>query len=517
MFRDESTKVIQKAHAQWGVQDSPDGSEASGSSPTSTSPTSSLGGRTRTSFTESVSSGSPVSPDGSRLTATRVPREVHATLVDRAVQFYLEHYVIGLPDEAKAGKDLRQEPWVFSTVTRDSMAAVGLASQSNLTGDKELMALGRQQYGLALQGTAFGLRDIQGLDVGIYLRAIVMLGMFEIVGGDGLPTMGAQTHIMGGAALMRSILPFFQTSPDGLRGLVQLCFSMVSTVMCSVQQLSPEPNIMIPTSPVPSMAEGVLPPTFLELITLSRSRASAEDMPAAELINIVSRFVQLSAVVRSRLLKDRQPEACGIIRQALEIEVQLDTWEGRQQQGVWAFTEERADHGFFPPGTVFEDSFHTYTNMWTARVWTNYRFARILVNQLLLECVDRFPSSSLHLIKPAQQRRAYDVIKRIARDTLVSISTHYRHPGLDHTHREYFDKTKGGAGIGAAQIPTLLFQIKVAGAAPGVPHKSWEWALAMLRTMWADTGMLQAKRLSELLAKVKEETRTAVFIKWEDE
>lgn len=180
MFRDESTKVIQKAHAQWGVQDSPDGSEASGSSPTSTSPTSSLGGRTRTSFTESVSSGSPVSPDGSRLTATRVPREVHATLFDRAVQFYLEHYVIGLPDEAKAGKDLRQEPWVFSTVTRDTMAAVGLASQSNLTGDKELMALARQQYGLALQGTAFGLRDIQGLDVGVYLRAIVMLGMFEV-------------------------------------------------------------------------------------------------------------------------------------------------------------------------------------------------------------------------------------------------------------------------------------------------------------------------------------------------
>jgi len=336
------------------------------------------------------------------------------------------------------------------------------------------------------------------------------------VGGDGLPTMGAQTHIMGGAALMRSILPFFQASPDGLRGLVQLCFSMVATVMCSVQQLSPEPNIMIPTSPVPSMAEGILPPTFLEFITLSRSMASADDMPAAELINIVSRFVQLSAVVRSRLLKDGQPEACGIIRQALEIEVQLDTWEGRQQ-GVWAFTEERADRGFFPPGTVFEDSFHTYANMWTARVWTNYRFARILVNQLLLESVDRFPLSSLHLFKAAQQRRSYDVIKRIARDTLVSIPTHYRHPGLDHTHREYFDKTKGGAGIGAAQIPTLLFQIKVAGAAPGVPHKSWAWALAMLRTMWADTGMLQAKRLSDLLAKVKEETRTTVFIKWEDE
>ncbi|KAK0646222.1 hypothetical protein B0T16DRAFT_328227 [Cercophora newfieldiana] len=517
MFRDESAKVVQKAHAQWGVQDSSDGSEASGSSPTSTSPTSSLGGRTRSSFTESVGPGSPVSPDGSRLAMARVPKEIQSTLVDRAVQFYLEHYVIGLPDEAKAGQELRQEPWVYSTTTRDTMAAVGLASQANLTGDKELMVLARQQYGLALQGTAFGLRDIHGLDIGVYLRAIVMLGMFEIVGGDGLPTKGAQTHIMGGAALMKSLLPFFQASPDGVRGLIQLCFSMSATVMCSVQQLSPEPNTMIPTQPVPSMAEGILPPSFIEFTMLGSSLASLEDMPAAELLDLISRFVRLSAFVRSRLFKDGQPETFGIIQNALELEEQLGDWERRQECGVWAFTEERAEKNYFPPETVFEDSYHTYANMWTARAWTNYRFARILVNQLLLESVEHFPSSSLPLVPAAKQQQSFDVIRRIARDTFVSIPTHYRHPRLDHTHREHFDKTKGGAGIGSAQIPTLLFQIKVAGAAPGVPHSYWAWALAMMRTMWADTGMLQAKRLSDLLAKVREEPpKTTVFIKWED-
>ncbi|KAK4455939.1 white-opaque regulator 1 [Podospora aff. communis PSN243] len=517
MFRDESAKVVQKAHAQWGVQDSPDDSEASGSSPTSTSPTSSAGGRTRSSFTESVSSGSPVSPDGRSLAATRVPKEIRSTLVDRAVQFYLEHYVIGLPDEARAGQELRQEPWVFSTITRDTMAAVGLASQSNLTGDKDLMVLARQQYGLALQGTAFGLKDIQGLDIGVYLRAIVMLGMFEIVGGDGLPTKGAQTHIMGGAALMKSLLPFFQASPDGLRGLIQLCFSMVATVMCSVQQLSPEPNILVPTQPVPSMAEGILPPSFVEFAALGSSMASPEDMPGAELLNLISRFVQLSAYVRSRLFKDGQPEAFGIMRNALDIEQRLEDWE-RRQEGIWTFTEERAEKDFFPPGTVFEDCYHTYANMWTARAWTNYRFARILVNQLLLESVEHFPSTSLPLVPAAQQRRSYDTIKRVARDTFVSIPTHYRHPRLNQVHRGHFERTKGGAGIGAAQIPTLLFQLKVAGAAPGVPHSYWSWALDMMRTIWADTGMLQAKRLSDLLVKVREEPpQTTVFIKWEDE
>jgi len=337
----------------------------------------------------------------------------------------------------------------------------------------------------------------------------------QIVGGDGQPTKGAQTHIMGGAALMRSILPFFQASPDGVRGILQLCFSMLATVSCSIQQLSPEPNLVIPTLPVASMAEGMLPPEFFDLVNLCSSTVTAEDLPGAQLANVLSQFVQLVAFVRSRLFKDGQPETFAMIRQALEMEERLDDWE-RRQDGIWGCVEERADEGTFPRDAVFEGCYHTYANMWTARVWTNYRFARILTGQLLLENVDRFPSSSLPLISVGRQRQLYETIKRVARDTLVSVPTHYRHPRLDHKQCVYFDKTKGGAGIGAAQIPTLLFQIKVAGAAPGIPHSYHEWALSMIETIWADTGMLQAKRLSELLAKSRSDSRSRLLAKLED-
>ncbi|KAK5654099.1 hypothetical protein OQA88_7530 [Cercophora sp. LCS_1] len=516
MFRDESTKVIQKAHAQWGVLESSENGDASGSSPTSSSP-SSQSSRSRASIASSASSTSPISPDGGRLVPARVPREVQATSVDRAVQFYLEHYVIGLPDEARTGQELHQERWVFSPTTRDVMAAVGFASQSNLTGNKELMALARQQYGIALRGTASSLHSANPQDLDISIRAVVMLGMFEIVRDDGLPTKGAQTHIMGGAALMRNLLPFFQSSPEGLRGLLQLCFSMVATVMCSVQQLSPEPNVMIPTCPVPSMGQGILPPTFFEQISFGSTMATAEDMPSAELIGLLSRFVQLSARVRSQLLKDGQPETASVLREALDIEKHLDSWE-RNQAGIWVVVEEQVEGDFFPADAVFEGSYHAYADMWTARVWTNYRFARILVNQLLLEAIERFPGSSLPIVSAEQQQKSYDVIKRVSRDTLVSIPTHYRHPRLKRQHRELIEKTRGGAGIGAAQIPTLLFQLKVAGAAPGVPYKNWAWALAMIRTIWADTGMLQARRLGDLLEKSREgNLPSTVFVKVEEE
>ena len=336
---------------------------------------------------------------------------------------------------------------------------------------------------------------------------------FQIVRGEG--AKAAQTHIMGGAALMRSFLPFFQHSQLGLQGLLQLCFSMVATVQTSIQQLSPEPNVMVPIHPVANTGEEVLPSAIFDWIALSGTMISTPDVPAAELINMLSRFVQMSAFVRSHVLHDGRPETFGMIREALDMERQLAEWEANQE-GIWAVTEERADDGFFPPDAVFEGCYHVYMDMWTARVWTNYRWARIMVNQLLIESVDRFPASSLSLLSTAQQRASLATIARVARDTLVSTPTHYRHPRLKPVHREFFDKTRGGAGIGAGQIPTLLFQLKVAGGAPGVPRSYFEWALAMMETIFADTGMIQARRLAEQLAKAREPGGARVFVKRED-
>ena len=180
MFRDESTKVRQKAHAQWGVQDSYESGEASGSSPTSISPSTITSGRSRRSVASSSSSGPPTPPETWQSVATRVPKALDAAVVDKAVQFYLEHYVIGLPDEARVAQELQKDEWVFSPTTRDIMAAVGFASLSNLTGDKDSMVMARTHYGRALQHTVSSLGNPQPAEIPITIRAVVMLGMFEV-------------------------------------------------------------------------------------------------------------------------------------------------------------------------------------------------------------------------------------------------------------------------------------------------------------------------------------------------
>lgn len=307
---------------------------------------------------------------------------------------------------------------------------------------------------------------------------------------------------MGAASIISRYLPFPHSAAEGPRGLLQLCFSMVALKQSSLQHSSLEPNVLIPTHPEPH-CEGPFPETFFDWVLISDRTVVEPDRPSADLIKLLVRFCQLSALVRSQLLLDGQARTAHVIREALGINEELESWE-RRQEGTWAFVEERVD-GFFPPEAVLEGCYHVYDNTYNARAWNHYRWARILVNQLLLEIVDRLPLRSASLISAEQQRRSLECIRRLARDTLVSIPTHYRHPKLQPVHWDYFDKTKAGAVIGASGIHTLLFEIKVAGCAPGVPDRYRVWALNIMETVFRDTGMFQATVLAGFARKVVEQ------------
>lgn len=179
MFRDESTKVIQKAHAQWGVAEASGLGGPSGSSSPSTSP-STAGSRPSVSEAAVLRLGYLTGTDPRSFPGRSLPREICATVVEKAIQFYIEHYVIGLPDEPRVGQELQERRWVHARATRDAMAAVGLAGLSNLTGDKQMNTLARQHYGLALQNISSSVRDVATLDLDVVIRAVVMMAMFEV-------------------------------------------------------------------------------------------------------------------------------------------------------------------------------------------------------------------------------------------------------------------------------------------------------------------------------------------------
>ncbi|EAA29033.3 hypothetical protein GE21DRAFT_4902 [Neurospora crassa] len=492
MFRDESTKVIQKAHAQWGISDLPDSadspssSSSSSSSSTSSTPSPKSVVSSRSYFSERPRFKLSTSPEHSR---TRLPKEIYATKDDQAIQFYVEHYVVGHPDEPTAAHELRMVEWIHAPEFRDMMAAVGLASMSNLTGNKALVTMARQKYGLALQHTASSIANPQAMNLDISLRTVIMLAIYEVIRNKGRPTEAVRTHLMGATALLSNFLCIPNLPQDLMRGFLQLCLALLNPFY------------------VGNLA---LPPAYSGWFDLCNRLAAPSDKPAVEILDIATRLLKLNAYLNNYALIDGRPKTSQIIRSALAIDAELDAWERQHSQGsvssIWTVLEERCAPGFFPSDAVFEDSYHVYADHWVARGWNHQRWLRLLTCRLLIEFSDRYPLSCAQVFSPAnmaaEQQNILATIRRVARDLLVSIPTHYRHPRLERQHRDYIDMTSGGAGMGVVGLPNLLFQIQVAGSAPGVPRHFTLFARNMLETIFADTGMLQARGLAETLVVV---------------
>jgi hypothetical protein len=175
MFRDESTKVMQKAHAQWGGEEPEAGSSASVTSSEPSQSAISHGNTTSTLGTSPTSGSShyvlvPQSPSINTL---------GPSLEEQAVNFYINRYIIGHPDEPRNADELADIPWIWSPLLNDAMVAVGLAGLSNLRADRELMNIARHRYGKALRQTG----QLLGSNVAPSheaMRLVVMLAIFEV-------------------------------------------------------------------------------------------------------------------------------------------------------------------------------------------------------------------------------------------------------------------------------------------------------------------------------------------------
>ncbi|WQF75793.1 Putative zn(2)Cys(6) fungal-type DNA-binding domain-containing protein [Colletotrichum destructivum] len=508
MFRDESTKVIKKAHAQWGVSDSPGNGLIQASASNAPSPPASSPAYSRKSTPNSVRAASRPGPVAALSPASSVasfssPSSTHhsagssspiplpvvkqenresspptlhigPTLEEQGVQFYVNRYLIGHPDEPKSGQDLAAEGWIWHPAVQDVMCAVGLAGLYNLTGNMEMMATAREKYGSALRETGKLIRPPHTPSIDVTMRAVVALAMFEVVKGSHYSTGTVHAHVMGGAALMRSWCPMPSVPFAGFRALLQLCYSMY----------------------IPLHVAGMpMPPDFYDWVSYGSQLQLPIDRPSTDLAVLIARFVETSSMIHRHVISDGNPKTASVLQQLLDLESDLASWEAGLE-GDWIYETINATH--LPPKAVFEGEYHKYHDVWTARIWNYYRWARVLVNQNLLDLTNKNPVSSLSLVSAAARDHYLATIRRLARDTLVSAPTHWRHPALDGP-AQITVESPGGGGAGSAGLPALLFHLKVAGCAPGVPKQYWEWALGVIQTIWGDMGMLHARSMMEAM------------------
>lgn len=54
---------------------------------------------------------------------------------DQGMHFYVNRYLVGLPDEPKYTSDITASHWIWNPALQHIVSAIGLAGLSNLTGN----------------------------------------------------------------------------------------------------------------------------------------------------------------------------------------------------------------------------------------------------------------------------------------------------------------------------------------------------------------------------------------------
>ncbi|KAI0118640.1 hypothetical protein GGR51DRAFT_497171 [Nemania sp. FL0031] len=476
MFRDESSKVIQKAHAQWGTAGSPaDGSpESSAQSP---DPTNEDSSSRRPSYSPTGSASLTPAIAAQQIVASKIPRRVEPNLDQRGLNFYVERYLLNHPDSPRT-PELMDIYFGNAEAMRNVMVAVGLAGMSNLLGNKSMNLVARSKYVTALKQTgqliASASRDYGAIVKP--LRSIVTLALFEVVQGKGskLSASSANTHIHGAIALSRSVLPVADSPNGGARGVLQLMFSM-----------------FIPSQ----MTDSPLPSGFFECLKLCKVLLQdCVESCAVDAAFAISHLLQLLLVADRSTSPDGQPETDELIQQFLALETTFDRIE-QQLQAAYPFVEHQTGQ---PSAALFRGKWHAYTEIWGARIWNHFRWARLLLGEYIIKFTIDYPVSSARYIPPPHKVRCYSIIERIAEDMLVSTPSHWHHPMLDkETAKKYEAPGQGGAG--AAGLPSLLWHLKISACAPNVAPDLWDWAYDVLQVVWKNMGMQHAQALSEIM------------------
>lgn len=206
---------MQKAHAQWGTQESSDAPSATtfisfdssqSQSVSFTSPDrprselqpakgkltqlAAASARLASAPTPSIARRAPlVARRVSKGTDTPVPAIVnipsalHTPIEDRGVQFYVNRYLIGHPDEIPDQQDLHSaaNKWIWHPDLQDIISAVGMAAMANLSADGDMMNFARQKYGRALGRTArIILQKAPTEEDYVPTRSVILLTLFEV-------------------------------------------------------------------------------------------------------------------------------------------------------------------------------------------------------------------------------------------------------------------------------------------------------------------------------------------------
>ncbi|KAL4959917.1 Zn(II)2Cys6 transcription factor domain-containing protein [Aspergillus stella-maris] len=413
----------------------------------------------------SKSSGSGSSDDSFVLS-----RRVSTLSVDidvSGLQFFFQHF----SNKALVEKGFQCAPrrHMFvdienDTSLRNAVISVGLAALANVNRDRALLSVARQRYGMALTKVRSVVDELPCGGVGVLLKMIVMLAIFEMVDAKTEMSTSWAIHLTGISALLQQT-PF----PQGMEFTSQAQLWFYLAVIVNYFQVG-----------------GPFPAALSKWRIQRRALLASDARPAFELIDILVKLVQLCS-------RGQESSAEEVLCEAVELEIELELWM-QCLPPKWSFSIQQTEN---VPGT-FYGQYHVYQDPWAPRVLNHYQLGRLLINEVIVAY-----ASLLGDVE--QEAHALSVIDQMATDICVGVAT-------QDLLGEQCELPMGGIPRPLLKgVFVTIYPLTVAGSATGVSDKLRNWVIETLQRMNDRTGIRQALNAIPRIQLAACQTRPAGF------
>ncbi len=219
-----------------------------------------------------------------------------------------------------------------------------------------------------------------------------------------------------------------------------------------------------------------------EWVQRAAQSMNPSDAHSASLIDIIYRFTNLHSQIRNNH-PFYDPNL--IVQESLALDLELDEWD-KQLPETWRFTVKNTTQN---SEYLYNGQVHEYQDMWKLRIYHNYRWARIIVNEIII--IYQAQSGSFSSENLLQKQRSLNIIKKLATDICTSVSHMFNRVSVWEAKRKEIPPISG--------CFMIIFPLAVAGSGIGVPEHLHLWTIKILEVIGNKMGILQALTVVPLI------------------
>ncbi|GLB03077.1 hypothetical protein AtubIFM57258_007651 [Aspergillus tubingensis] len=363
-----------------------------------------------------------------------------------------------------------------------SIASVGLANLASMQRSSSMRLSARREYTKALQLTNSALSDPELVTADTTLTAIVCLSLFEIIACQRNESLQSWIEHSQGVATVLELRGRDQLRREGGFWMFQALRNEV--LLGCLQKKTRLPSVLIdmPDQVATDLTSYPLP------------------TDGDRLVKVMAKFAGLQADVREGILSDSSE----IVKMAMAIDLELEQFAGNVSASFTYKVETQSgsvssceyEEGNF---CHYRGTYHIYQSVWSCNIWNNYRYIRILVNNMILTHLQSMALGGHQVLDyglfKAHCIRIRDLMRQLATDICCSVPFKFGVAGNE--SKNVFESPHTYAGTGF----TMLLPLTMAALVGGASSPMHNWAMRCFNVIGREMGIGTALTIIKVLGE----------------